>query len=106
MATTEAELKTLMVASLTGDAAAHRMLLDRLSGHLRAYFKGRLARIRRSATEAEDLVQPYPAGAVSATGYALHCVDDSLPFVALWYGGTIAICTLAGALVGPRLRRW
>jgi hypothetical protein len=46
------------------------------------------------------------AGAVSATGYALHCVDDSLPFVALWYGGTIAICTLAGALLGPRLLRW
>jgi hypothetical protein len=46
------------------------------------------------------------AGAVSATGYALHCMDDSLPFVALWYGGTIAICTLAGALVGPRLLRW
>jgi putative transposase len=57
MATIEAELKTLMVASLTGDATAHRVLLDRLSGHLRAYFKGRLARIGRSATEAEDLVQ-------------------------------------------------
>ena len=46
------------------------------------------------------------AGAVSATAYAFHCVDDSLPFVALWYGGTIAICTLAGALLGPRLLRW
>ncbi len=46
------------------------------------------------------------AGAVSATGYALHCVDDSLPFVALWYGGTIALCTLAGAMLGPRLLRW
>jgi hypothetical protein len=46
------------------------------------------------------------AGAVSATGYALHCVDDSLPFVALWYGGTIALCTLAGAKLGPRLLRW
>jgi hypothetical protein len=46
------------------------------------------------------------AGAVSATGYALHCVDDSLPFVALWYGGTIAICTIAGATLGPRLLRW
>jgi hypothetical protein len=21
--------------------------------------------------------------------YALHCTDDSLPFVAVWYGGTI-----------------
>jgi hypothetical protein len=46
------------------------------------------------------------AGAVSATAYAFHCVDDSLPFVALWYGGTIALCTLAGALLGPRLLRW
>jgi len=40
-ATTEAELKILMVAGLTGEAAAHRALLDRLSGHLRAYFKSR-----------------------------------------------------------------
>ena len=46
------------------------------------------------------------AGAVSAAAYAFHCVDDSLPFVALWYGGTIALCTLAGATLGPRLLRW
>lgn len=46
------------------------------------------------------------AGALSATGYALHCADDSVPFVALWYGGTIALCTLAGWALGPRLLRW
>jgi hypothetical protein len=46
------------------------------------------------------------AGGVSAIAYALHCTDDSLPFVALWYGGTIVLCTLAGALLGPRLLRW
>lgn len=46
------------------------------------------------------------AGGLSAVGYALHCTDDSLPFVALWYGGTIALCTLAGAKLGPRLLRW
>jgi hypothetical protein len=46
------------------------------------------------------------AGGISATGYALHCMDDSLPFVALWYGGTIALCTVAGAILGPRLLRW
>jgi hypothetical protein len=46
------------------------------------------------------------AGCLSAAGYALHCVDDSVPFVALWYGGTIALCTLAGWLLGPRLLRW
>lgn len=46
------------------------------------------------------------AGGISATAYALHCADDSLPFVAVWYGGTIAICTIAGAKLGPRLLRW
>ena len=46
------------------------------------------------------------SGGVSAMAYALHCTDDSLPFVALWYGGTIVLCTLAGAALGPRLLRW
>ena len=55
MPTVEVELKNLMVAGLDGDAA-HRSLLERLSRHLRGYYKGRLARIGRSATEAEDLV--------------------------------------------------
>jgi DNA-binding XRE family transcriptional regulator len=32
--------------------------------------------------------------------------QSSLPFVAVWYGGTIALCTLAGARLGPRLLRW
>jgi hypothetical protein len=46
------------------------------------------------------------AGGVSALAYALHCTDDSLPFIAIWYGGTIVLCTLAGAALGPRLLRW
>lgn len=46
-----------MRASLAGDSHAHRTLLSRLSAYLRAYYKSRLARIGRSATEAEDLVQ-------------------------------------------------
>lgn len=45
------------------------------------------------------------AGGMSATAYALHCTDDSLPFAAVWYGGTIVLCTLAGAAIGPRLLR-
>jgi len=55
--TSETELKALMLASLDGDAASYRSLLDRLSSRLRAYYKGRLARVGRGATEAEDLVQ-------------------------------------------------
>lgn len=46
------------------------------------------------------------AGGISAMAYALHCTDDSFPFVAVWYGGTIVLCTLAGAALGPRLLRW
>jgi hypothetical protein len=29
-----------------------------------------------------------------------------LPFFAVWYCGTILLCTLAGAALGPRLLRW
>lgn len=57
MAADETELRALMRASLAGDAVAHRTLLSRLSVNLRAYYKSRLARIGRSATEAEDLMQ-------------------------------------------------
>src|SRR5207253_3169311 len=53
----EAELKSLMIAGLDGDATAHRQLLERLSRLLRGYYKRRLARIGRGATEAEDLMQ-------------------------------------------------
>jgi hypothetical protein len=41
------------------------------------------------------------SGSISAMAYALHCTDDSLPFVAIWYGGTIVLCTMAGAILGP-----
>lgn len=46
------------------------------------------------------------AGGLSAAGYALHCTADSLAFVAIWYSGTILLCTLAGAVLGSRLLRW
>lgn len=46
------------------------------------------------------------AGAISAIGYALHCTEDSIPFIAVWYGGTIVLCTLGGAVLAPRLLRW
>jgi RNA polymerase sigma-70 factor (ECF subfamily) len=55
--TEEPELKALILASLDGDAAAHKALLARLSIHLRAYFKGQLARIGKTPMDAEDLLQ-------------------------------------------------
>jgi hypothetical protein len=46
------------------------------------------------------------AGAIGAVAYAFHCPDDSLPFVAIWYAGSIAACAIVGRLLGPRLLRW
>src|ERR1700688_4992269 len=75
MTTHEIELRALMLASLDGDAASHHALLDRLSRRLRAYYKGRLARIRRGPTEAEDLVQE----AVLAIHFKRHTYDPAEP---------------------------
>lgn len=65
-----------MRASLDGDAAAYRALLHQLSPRLRAYFGSRLARIGRSAAEAEDLVQD----ALMAIHTRRHTYDPEQPF--------------------------
>ena len=46
------------------------------------------------------------AGALGATAYAFHCPDDSVPFIAIWYGTLVALCGVLGAMVSPRLLRW
>ena len=76
MTTHEIELKVLMLTSLDGDAASHRVLLERLSRRLRAYYKGKLSGMGRGASEAEDLVQdatvgnPYQATYLQSSGAA------------------------------------
>ena len=76
MPANEIELKSLMLAGLDGKATAYRALLDRLSRYLRAYYKARLARIGRSASEAEDLVQE----ALLAIHTHRHRYDPGEPF--------------------------
>jgi hypothetical protein len=46
------------------------------------------------------------AGALGAAIFAFHHPGGSIPFIALWYGGPIVLCALAGAVLGPRLLRW
>jgi len=53
----EAELAALLTSGLEGSAADYRLFLERVGSHLRAYFKGKLVRVGRTAAEAEDLVQ-------------------------------------------------
>src|SRR5712671_8086976 len=65
-----------MLASLDGNAASYRSLLERLSGRLRAYYKGKLARVGRGATEAEDLLQEV----LLAIHLKRHTYDTGEPF--------------------------
>jgi RNA polymerase sigma-70 factor (ECF subfamily) len=75
MTTSEPELRSLMLASQAGDAASHRTLLERLSRHLRAYYKRKLAGFGKGATEAEDLVQE----ALLAIHIHRHSYDPAEP---------------------------
>lgn len=46
------------------------------------------------------------AGGVGAAVYALHCMELTAPFLAVWYVSGIAVPVLVGAVLGPRLLRW
>jgi hypothetical protein len=59
----------------------------------------------RSATLA-GAVAGLIAGGAGATLYAMHCLDDSPLFVAIWYSLSVALVALAGAALGRRLLRW
>jgi RNA polymerase sigma-70 factor, ECF subfamily len=72
----ERELRALMIASLGRDAGAYHQLLERLTGHLRAYYRLRFARIGHGAAEAEDLLQE----ALIALHTHRDTYDPELPF--------------------------
>jgi hypothetical protein len=46
------------------------------------------------------------SGGVGAAVYALHCMELTAPFLAVWYVSGIAVPVLVGAVLGPRLLRW
>jgi hypothetical protein len=46
------------------------------------------------------------AGAVGTVVYALHCPEIAAPFILVWYGGGMLLCTAIGAALGPRVLRW
>ena len=46
------------------------------------------------------------SGGLGAMAYALVCPVDDMGFVSVWYGAAIVLCTVVGALVGPRVLRW
>lgn len=79
MLAAEAELKTLMVAGLAGDAAAYRVLLTALGDLLRRYYLRRMG--GHDAAGAEDLVQD----ALIAIHTKRATYDASQPFTPWLY---------------------
>lgn len=63
--------------------------------------KGAPTNLRRTGAVAGAV-----ASSLGAAAYAFHCPDDSLPFIAIWYGAPIALWAFIGAKLGPRLLRW
>jgi RNA polymerase sigma-70 factor (ECF subfamily) len=77
IATSEAELKALMIGSLDGDALAHGLLLRALVPLLHSFYRRRLAR----AEDAEDLVQD----TLIAVHTRRETFDRDRPFAAWLY---------------------
>ena len=46
------------------------------------------------------------AGSLGAIGYALHCPEAAIAFVAAWYTAGIVLTGALGAALGPRVLRW
>jgi len=53
--------------------------------------KGAPTNLRRAGA-----IAGFVAGALGATAYAFHCPDDSVPFIAIWYGTLVALCGAIG----------
>ncbi|OSZ72603.1 hypothetical protein CAP39_04585 [Sphingomonas sp. IBVSS1] len=58
------------------------------------------------APERAGLLVGLSAGSLGALAYNVHCPFNSLAYIGLWYGSAVAIATVAGRLIVPRLVRW
>jgi len=75
----ETLLRPLFLAALAGDAGAYRSFLEAISGRLRGYLRGMLARSGRAdASEAEDVLQE----TLLALHLSRHTYDRSSPVTA------------------------
>ena len=65
--------------------------------------------LRRGAPvslERAGLLVGLAAGSLGVLVYSMHCPANSLHYIATWYGLAIALATLTGRLLVPRLIRW
>lgn len=48
----------------------------------------------------------FAAGAAATVVYSIHCPETAAPFLGFWYVLGVAIPTILGASLGPRILRW
>lgn len=69
-----------------------------------------LALLAKRGAPVDGRLTGLTAGLASAglavVGYALHCPEDTVPFLATWYALAIATSAAVAALALPRLLRW
>lgn len=53
-----------------------------------------------------SLLAGFASGGLAAVAYALHCPDDTVPFLATWYTAAVLISAAFATLALPRLLRW
>lgn len=46
------------------------------------------------------------AGGLAATAYGLHCAEQSVSFLVIWYTAGVLLTAVLGAAAGARLLRW
>ncbi|MDG5488462.1 DUF1109 domain-containing protein [Sphingomonas sp. BGYR3] len=46
------------------------------------------------------------AGAFGTLAYSLHCGENSVHYIAIWYGAAVTASAVAGRIAVPRLIRW
>ncbi len=58
------------------------------------------------APERAGLMLGLAAGSLGALAYNIHCPNNDLVYIGLWYGASVAGAALAGRLIVPRMIRW
>lgn len=65
--------------------------------------------LQRGATvspQHSGLLVGLASGAMGAAAYSFHCPINNIVYIGTWFTGAVAISTIAGWLIVPRLLRW